>query len=196
MKQYVVIVAIFICLCSIFAVTTPARFPKMKISDGEVVLGTWNSNVGMVIEKAKELHRPALIVHAQRGCPHCYRLMAAMTNDMFVAWQKERKILMGIYHRNRPSIRIGSANKSNAKSKPSLMKEMSSSGVTAPVVCVYWPKEDGMEIKRIFSGTRGNMLGQKHEKLEGELIKAVDSIIQPDGKGFLSTKQQKKEVTK
>ena len=194
MKRYVALSALIFCASSLYAITSPARFPKMEISDGEVTSGVWNSNIDMVLGKAKELHKPALIVHAKRGCPHCYRLMAAMTNEMFVAWQKERNLLMGIYHRNHPTIKIGKTQQAKAKTKPSLLKEISSSGMTAPVVCIYWPKENGEEIKRIFSGTRGNMLGQKHEKLEGELIKAIDSIIQSDDAS--STKQQKKEVTK
>lgn len=194
MKRYVALSALIFCASSLYAITSPARFPRMDISDKEVTPGVWNSNIGMVLEKAKELHKPALIVHAKRGCPHCYRLMAAMTNEMFTAWQKERNLLMGIYHRNRPTIKVGNTKQTEAKTKQSLLKEISNSGMTAPVVCVYWPKANGEEVKRIFSGTRGNMIGQKHEKLEGELIKAIDSIIQSEESS--STKQQKKEVTK
>lgn len=176
------------------AINVSMKLPPLEISDGEVQPGIWNSNVSAVIQKARKLYVPLLIVSGKRGCPHCARLMASMTNDTFVAWQKERNIFMAFHRRQKFTIAAGGDGKTN---KASLLKEMSGSGVSAPVVCVYWLKEDGSELKYIFSGTRGNMLGQKCEKLECELMQAVDSVI-GSYKGEFSQPQKpkQKEVSK
>lgn len=148
------------------AIPVPGKMPDLGVAKRlPVQPGIWNANIGAVVQAAKDQHVPAVVVHAKRGCPHCFRLMNAMTNDLFVAWQKERALMMGFH---RPGIMLG---------KSSFIKAMTNSGVGMPVVCVYWPRKDGTEVKRIFSGNRGQMLGQKHEKLEGELIKAIDSVL-------------------
>ena len=189
-------VAVTLLLCggvSLHAFGFSLKGPTLAVSDGDIRRGEWNSNVSAVMQQARETHVPALVIYAKRGCPHCARLTAAMTNATFMAWQKERNVLMATYGRKRPIV----ATDGTVKRRDSLRKEMTSSGVSAPVVCVYWLKEDGTEIKRIFSGTRGNMLGQKCEKLESELMQAVDSVIGDYRSGFSQTKNlQQKEGTK
>lgn len=148
------------------AIPVAGKLPDLGVSKRlPVQPGTWNANIGAVVQAAKDQHVPAVVVYAKRGCPHCFRLLNSMTNDLFVAWQKERALLMGFY---RPGLMLG---------KNSFIKSMTDSGAGLPLVCVYWPRKDGTEVKQIFAGNRGQMLGQKHEKLEGELIKAVDSVL-------------------
>lgn len=188
------VMAVFPC-ARLSALSVSAKLPPLEISDGEVQQGMWNSNSIAVIQKAREMHVPVLVVSAKRGCPHCARLMAAMNTDAFRAWQKKKNIFMAIHRRQKFMIVTGEATKPN--NKEAIFKDMSGSGLSAPVVCVYWLKEDGTEVKRIFSGTRGNMLGQKCDKLEDELTRAVDSVI-GDFKGEISQPQkpQQKEATK
>lgn len=152
--------------CTTMAISVPGKMPDLGISKSlPVQSGVWNANIRAVVQAARDQHVPAVVVYAKRGCPHCFRLMNAMKSDSFVAWQKERALLMGFH---RPGLMLG---------KNAFIKEMTDSGVGLPVVCVYWPRKDGTEIKKIFAGNRGQMLGQKHEKLEGELIKAIDSVL-------------------
>lgn len=173
-KSIVVLNSLIMWTCATLAVPVSMRMPDLGISKTlPVQPGVWNANVSAVVQAAKDQHIPAVIVYSKRGCPHCGRLMNAMTNDLFVAWQKERSLLMGFH---RPGISVGSQSKL-ALRKNSLIGEMTASGLGTPAVCVYWPRKDGTETKRIFAGNRGQMLGQKHEKLEGELIKAIDSVL-------------------
>ena len=181
MMRCLFLLAMFLGAEGLLAVNLPGKLPSLEVSDGEVLPGVWNSDVDRVLQKAKEENLPSLIIYAKRGCPHCSRLLASMKSELFLKWQRNRNILMTIYHK-KPNVSLNGRRLYNGKEgRDPLRKELANYRGKAPLVCVYWPKSDGTIVKSMFSGIRGEMLGQKHEKLECELIQAVDGLL--DGYG-------------
>ncbi len=175
--RYFLLVVMSFWMGGLQAVRLEGKLPSLEVSDGEVLSGVWNSDVDRVLQKAREENRPTLIVYAKRGCPHCSRLLASMKSETFLKWQRERNIFMSLYHK-KPNISLNGRVIGNGKEgKEPLRKELAHYRGKAPLVCVYWPRSDGTTIKKMFSGIRGEMLGQKHEKLECELIQAVDGLL-------------------
>ncbi|MCQ2389787.1 MAG: putative Ig domain-containing protein [Kiritimatiellae bacterium] len=133
----------------------------------EVTPGVWSDNFTNALAVAKSAHKPILVISAGTECSFCYRLNKSMNSTDFKMWQDDRKIFMVHINDKNPQF----------KQTEAFQREGFKEVTGIPIVCVYWKKEDGTEVKRTFSGRRGTMPGIRHKFLQMELISALDKIL-------------------
>lgn len=129
--------------------------------------GAWCADFTNVLAAAKAGHLPVLVVTAGTECSFCYRLNKAMNSTDFKTWQDDRKIYMAHVNDKHPQYKAAEA----------FQREGFKDVTGIPIVCVYWLKEDGTEVKKTFSGRRGTMPGMRHKFLQMELISALDKVL-------------------
>ena len=170
-----------ICLLTISAICLGKEFPDGKIDlVHEATPGAWCDDFTNTLAVAKATHRPVLIVTAGTECSFCYRLNKCMNSADFKTWREDRKIYMVHVNDKHPQY----------KEAESFQRESFRDVTGIPIVCVYWFKEDGTEVKRTFSGRRGTMPGMRHKFLQMELISALDKILAD----YTATLSQPKEI--
>lgn len=148
--------------------TAISSFGALDISRGDAVLpGEWNKNFDSALKLSRKKHHPLLVVCGGKGCAFCQRLNKAMGSADFSDWQKDRKVFM--VHLNDTDDQY--------KAARDFIREGARNVSASPLVCIYWPKPSGEELKVAFSGRRGMMPSPKNKFLQIELINALDGAL-------------------
>lgn len=169
------------CILSVAAAAVGKEIPDGKIDlVHEATPGVWCDDFTNALEVAKAAHRPILIVTAGTECSFCYRLNKCMNGTDFKTWREDRRIYMVHVNDKHPQY----------KAAETFQRDGFRSVTGIPIVCVYWLKGDGTEVKQTFSGRRGTMPGIRHKFLQMELISALDKILAD----YIATLSQPKEI--
>lgn len=147
----------------------------LAVSSGEIKLGEWNTRTIDALEYAKKTNIPLLIFRANNGCSRCAQLEEACAKDNFIAWQKERQMVM-VFNLN-----------DNSKDYLAGREELTPDSVIAsgsmPKIAFYWKKADGSVFHKGFVGRAREFPGQDYKlPLEIQLMNVIDSYLGTDYK--------------
>ena len=155
----------------VVAVFSSLAHGRIVVSDGPVRLGVWNSNLAEVVKEARARHLPMMLVLGNEGCHHCVRLANSFDGVAFNLWQKDRNILMAYVHNYLKGRKISS------QTVRKLIPFFKAKNRAFPLVYVWWPKDDGTEVGKVFSGRRDSTDGDAHEHLSMEIMSAIDKAL-------------------
>lgn len=156
MKKALVITASLLMSVMAFA-------EELSVSDGEIVLGQWNSNFTEGKRYAEANHIPMVVFWGNEGCGYCGLLKKAMVKEDFLTWSVNRQLVMIACEG-----KVGDSYNCWDFAK-------NASGLF-PYICVYWPKADGGVVETRFSG-RSNKIPVKIGSLGEKFMQYVDSLI-------------------
>lgn len=147
--------------------TAILSFGALSISDKGVLPGEWSKDFDSALKLSRERNHPLLVICGGKGCAFCQRLNKAMGSADFLDWQKDRKVFM---------VHLNDTDK-EYKAARDFVREGAKNVSASPLVCVYWPKPSGEEVRSTFSGRRGMMPSPKNKFLHIELINALDGVL-------------------
>ncbi len=150
-----------------------AKTVELDASSGPVRPGEWNSNFVAVKAEAEKNHQPMIFLHATSRCVRCARLKKAMAGEAFRLWREERKPLLAyVYEESKGCL------SDDGKLAVAFVKETTTNRVETPIIGIYWPRENGITNRFVFSARPGIMGVAKPEKpLIHEFMTALDQRL-------------------
>lgn len=133
---------------------------------------TWTTDFVAAFAQARAEHRPLVLYSAAQKCVYCARLRKALRGPVFQHWIKGT----GIY------LAEETVTAANAKDGlPPLTKFVMATPIARdpgpPHIGIYWPREQGPDVRISFSGRRGIMPGKPHRALVGQFVNALSFVL-------------------
>lgn len=161
-------------------VVAPAKGPLLEFGPEEavdgVVAGQWTTNFPTALGLARTNHRPLVMMASSEHCDHCARMKRIFFDQpTFRAWVEGS----GIY--------LAKASIDETNSCPvqlELVNFILASPEAAkphgwPFLGVYWPREDGPEVRSYFTADRGHMPGAlvQANTASAEFVAAMNVVL-------------------
>ena len=135
------------------------------VSDGDIVLGQWNSNFTAGKAYAEANNIPMVIFWGNEGCGYCGLLRKAMIKDDFIAWSAKRQLVMIAVE--------GKGKGVDGDSDYECWKFVKNQSGLFPYCCIYWPKAGGDSVEVRFTG-RSNKIPVQLGTLGEKFMSYVD----------------------
>lgn len=181
------------CMTLVCAFTLFSTFSvsALQISNGEIILGEWNSNYIEGIKYAEQHNSPVILVSSGGIlCDYCNKFKTAVDTDDFKQWVAERKYVLILSTARELEYMTVQLHKDFAKSDfakklwaseatdviySSLYGNMSQT--VYPTVCVFWPRGKSSRYLSNFTARSTELKNVPGANLAQKVTKKIDLLI-------------------